>query len=67
MTIPKATLSKIYRDIVRCRVLDGRLCELHRARKLYGGWHSGHGQEGLCGTYSQLRDDDYCGYTHRGC
>jgi TPP-dependent pyruvate/acetoin dehydrogenase alpha subunit len=60
-------LTRIYRDMVRSRTLDTKLRELSARKKLVLNWHSGEGQEGLCATYSQLRADDACGYTHRGC
>jgi TPP-dependent pyruvate/acetoin dehydrogenase alpha subunit len=60
-------LTRIYRDMVRSRALDSKLRELSGRKKLVLNWHSGEGQEGLCATYSQLRADDVCGYTHRGC
>ncbi|MFH0726422.1 MAG: hypothetical protein V2B19_08765, partial [Pseudomonadota bacterium] len=60
-------LTRIYRDMVRSRALDTKLRELSARKKLAFHWHSGEGQEGLCATYSQLRADDVCGYTHRGC
>jgi pyruvate dehydrogenase E1 component alpha subunit len=60
-------LTRIYRDMVRSRALDTKLCELTARKKLVLNWHSGEGQEGLCAAYSQLRADDVCGYTHRGC
>jgi acetoin:2,6-dichlorophenolindophenol oxidoreductase subunit alpha len=66
MAIPKAMLVKIYRDMVRSRVLDEKMVEFEHAGKMVA-VHSGIGEEGLCGVYSQLRPDDYCGYTHRGC
>ncbi len=61
------TLTRIYRNMVRSRALDTKLVELTARKKLIMTWHSGHGQEGLCAAYSQLRSDDVCGYTHRGC
>ncbi|MFQ5860983.1 MAG: thiamine pyrophosphate-dependent dehydrogenase E1 component subunit alpha, partial [Dehalococcoidia bacterium] len=67
MTVPRETLVKIYRDMVRTRALDEKLIELYHGKKLIVSWHSGMGQEGLCAVYSQLHSDDYCGYTHRGC
>ena len=60
-------LTRIYRDMVRSRALDTKLCELSGSKKLIMNWHSGEGQEALCATYSQLRADDFCGFTHRGC
>ena len=60
-------LIRIYRDMVRSRTLDTKLRELSSLRKLILNWHSGEGQEAICATYSQLRGDDVCGYTHRGC
>lgn len=66
MAIPKAMLAKIYRDMVRSRLLDEKMVEYAQAGKMVA-VHSGIGQEALCGVYSQLRPDDYCGYTHRGC
>jgi len=66
VAIPKAMLVKIYRDMVRSRLLDEKMVEFAQAGEMLG-VHSGLGEEGLCGVYSQLRPDDYCGYTHRGC
>lgn len=60
-------LTRIYRNMVRSRTLDTKLVELSARKKLVLNWHSGEGQEGLCAAYSQLRADDVCGYTHRGC
>lgn len=65
MAIPKETLLKIYRDMVRCRTFDAKALELLNDGVLIGGWHGATGEEGLCGVYSQLRQSDYCGYTHR--
>ena len=66
-TVSSEKLTRIYRDMVRSRALDTKLRELSGLKKLVLQWHSGEGQEGLCATYSQLRADDACGYTHRGC
>lgn len=65
MAIPRDTLVKIYRDMVRCRRFDAKALELLTEGVLVGGWHGATGEEGLCAVYSQLRQDDYCGYTHR--
>jgi TPP-dependent pyruvate/acetoin dehydrogenase alpha subunit len=61
------TLTLIYRNMVRTRALDDMLIDLTAQRRLNMSWHSGRGQEALCALYSQLRPDDFCGYTHRGC
>lgn len=67
MKVSQELLAKVYRDMVRSRLLDEKFVELLYAGKLATGWHSGRGEEALCAVYSQLRQDDYCGYTHRGC
>lgn len=60
-------LTRIYRDMVRSRLLDECLVERTHAKQLAITWHSGRGEEALCAVYAQLREDDYAGYTHRGC
>lgn len=65
MVLEKPVLIKIYRDMVRCRLFEEKHLELMRQGKTVVGWHGARGEEGLCGVYSQLRPDDYCGYTHR--
>lgn len=65
MAIPKETLVKIYRDMVRCMLFEEKHVELMQQGQTIVGWHGCRGEEGLCGVYSQLRPDDYCGYTHR--
>jgi pyruvate dehydrogenase E1 component alpha subunit len=65
MAVPKETLLKIYRDMVRCKVFEEKHVELLQQGKTIVGWHWARGEEGLCAIYSQLRPDDFCGYTHR--
>lgn len=65
MAIPRETLIKIYRDMVRCRLFEEKHIELLQQGKTIVGWHYCRGEEALCAVYSQLRPDDYCGYTHR--
>lgn len=72
MTVSNGTVSdelllRTYTDMVRSRHLDVALIGLVAAGKLHANWHSGFGEEALCGVYTQLRKDDYAGYTHRGC
>lgn len=67
MTPNDEVLTRIYRDMVRTRVLDERLIASLREGKNPGSWHSGIGQEGIVAAVATLQKDDYCGYTHRGC
>jgi pyruvate dehydrogenase E1 component alpha subunit len=55
----------IYRDMVRCRAFERQFLELLAAGHTIVGWHECVGEEALCAIYSQLRADDWCGYTHR--
>lgn len=61
-----STLLTIHRDMVRARKLDETLIDMYANNELAAMWHSGWGEEAVCALYSQLRRDDYCGYTHRG-
>lgn len=65
MAIPKDTLVKIYRDMLRCVAYEEKHLELVEEGETIVGFHGCRGQEALCAVYSQLRPDDYCGYTHR--
>jgi len=56
---------RIYRDMVRCRAFEKQFKALVAAGDTIVGWHDCAGEEALCGIYSQLRADDWCGYTHR--
>lgn len=67
MRVPEDVLVRVHRDMVRARHLDEALIALYHEGELQANWHSGWGEEALCAVYSQLRQDDYCGYTHRGC
>jgi len=58
-------LERIYRDMVRCRVFEETFLETLKEGYVNVGWHPCVGEEGLCAIYSQLRDGDFCGYTHR--
>jgi TPP-dependent pyruvate/acetoin dehydrogenase alpha subunit len=56
---------RIYRDMVRCREFEKLFVETRDEGHAIVGWHPCIGEEGLCAVYSQLKDGDYCGYTHR--
>lgn len=63
---PEIDLLRIYRDMVRCRTFEEVFVETRdEGSDVIVGWHPCIGQEGLCAVYSQLRDGDFCGYTHR--
>lgn len=65
MSVESETLLRIHRDMIRCRVFEDKHLELRDEGRTIVAWHHTRGAEGLCAVYSQLRDDDYCGYTHR--
>jgi TPP-dependent pyruvate/acetoin dehydrogenase alpha subunit len=70
-TLPTATtdqgvdLVRVYRDMVRCRAFEDTFRRLVDSGETIVGWHPCVGAESLCAIYSQLRQDDWCGYTHR--
>jgi pyruvate dehydrogenase E1 component alpha subunit len=59
-------LLRIYRDMVRTRVLDEQMIKDANSGSIPPGWHSGLGEEVIVGPVSLLRKDDYVTYTHRG-
>jgi acetoin:2,6-dichlorophenolindophenol oxidoreductase subunit alpha len=59
-------LRRIYRDMVRTRVLDEQMIKNAISGVIPPGWHSGLGEEVIVGPVSLLRNDDYVTYTHRG-
>lgn len=67
MAPSKDVLLRIYRDMVRTRALDEQLIASLREGKNPGSWHSGIGEEAIVAAVATLREDDFCGYTHRGC
>ena len=65
MAITKQTWLRIYRDIIRNRVLDYQMVKNAATGKMPPGWHSGLGEDAILATAALLRKDDYCTYTHR--
>jgi len=59
-------LLRIYRDMVRTRILDEQMIKNANSGNMPPGWHSGLGEEVIVGPVSLLRKDDYVTYTHRG-
>lgn len=58
---------RLYRDMVRMRLLDEKVVELKLAGKITGGVHSAIGEEAtFIGACAALRKDDYMLPTHRG-
>jgi TPP-dependent pyruvate/acetoin dehydrogenase alpha subunit len=64
----KPFLENLYRTMTRIRRFDENLIRLMQEGKVSGFYHSGQGSEALsAGSVSQLRDEDYLFYNHRGC
>jgi pyruvate dehydrogenase E1 component alpha subunit len=59
-------LLRIYRDMVRTRILDEQMVKNAATGNMPPGWHSGLGEEVIVAPVSLLRKDDYVTYTHRG-
>lgn len=66
MTTDNQALVRVYRDMVRSRLLDEQMIVSLQRGKI-GSWHSGIGEEGIVAAVATLRRDDYVNYTHRGC
>jgi TPP-dependent pyruvate/acetoin dehydrogenase alpha subunit len=66
MAITKTTWLRLYRDIIRDRVLDIQMVKNAQSGKMPPGWHSGQGEDALVATVGLLKRDDYACYTHRG-
>ena len=64
--LSKEQLLRIYRDMVRTRILDEQMIKNANSGVIPPGWHSGLGEEVIVGPVSLLRKDDYVTYTHRG-
>jgi pyruvate dehydrogenase E1 component alpha subunit len=56
---------RIFTDMTRCRAFEAQFQALVASGDAIVGWHECVGEEALCAIYSQLRADDWCGYTHR--
>jgi TPP-dependent pyruvate/acetoin dehydrogenase alpha subunit len=57
---------RIYRDMMRTRILDEQMVKDARGGVMRTQWHSGQGQEAIVGPICLLNRDDYATYTHRG-
>ncbi|MDD5083206.1 MAG: thiamine pyrophosphate-dependent enzyme, partial [Dehalococcoidales bacterium] len=66
MAISNETLLRIYRDMIRDRVLDYQMIKNAASGKMPPGWHSGLGEDAIIAPVALLRPDDYVTYTHRG-
>ena len=64
--LSKEQLVRIYRDMVRTRILDEQMVKNANSGNMPPGWHSGLGEEEIVAPVSMLRKDDYVTYTHRG-
>ncbi len=64
--LSREQLVRIYRDMVRTRLLDEQMIKNANSGNIPPGWHSGLGEEQIVAPVSLLRKDDYVTYTHRG-
>ena len=64
----KELLLELYRKLWQCRAFDASVIRMVSEGKIKGFYHAGSGEEAIgVGSCTQLRDDDYIFYMHRGC